>query len=248
MALTTHVIRTYQSGHAVTVRSEVPRAQHRSSGPADGPDGMVHLAESEQQAATLLLEAREQAAALLQEVESRAAALQAAAQARGYQEGYQQGTAEGREAGENALAGTVASVHSLLQAIQAQRAELLARAEPELVVLAVAMVEKMIGPLAQRQRSAVAYTANQALSRLAGTGPFRLRVHPEDVNILKAYWQENPEEEPGEPWTLVGDRHVAPGGCLVECGPAVVDATLPTQMRALLEALDIPGEPEDDDH
>ena len=194
-----------------------------------------------QQAADLLAEAERQAAALLAEAQQQITTLQAEAQARGYEEGYKQGIADGQRKGEAALAADAASFQRALADLGMQREAILKNVENEVVTLALAIVEKIVGHIAHTHRPLIAHTVHRALDELAALGPFTLRVHPADRAFLERFWQEAEANgtDPGVEWELVGDPTIERGGCLLLCGPSTVDARLSTQLKAIVEGLQV---------
>ncbi len=235
------LIRRYQPGQAIQV-SEEKRSDRGSPEEESQPD----VEQCRQQMEQLMAQAQAEAEELLRQAAEQAQIIQAEAQAKGYEEGYQQGLADGRQQAEQQMAATVQRIETVLRAVAQERATVLSQAEPEVVQLAMTIAEKVIGLLAQQHRAVVVHTVAQALDQLTVTGPFRLRVHPDDAAYLEVFWREKAEEahtllSQGEPdqWTLVRDPQIEPGGCVVECGPATIDARLSTQIRAIADALEV---------
>ncbi len=234
-------IRRYQPGQAVQVSEENRDDQNLSD-----EERQADMVQCRQQMEQLMAQAQAEADELLRQATEQAQIIQAEAQAKGYDEGYQQGLADGQQQAEQQMAATVQRIEDLLRSVAQERATVLSQAEPEVVQLAMTIAEKVIGLLAQQHRSVVVHTVAQALDQLTVTGPFRLRVHPDDATYLEVFWQEKAEDvhtllSQGEPdqWTLVRDPQIEPGGCVVECGPATIDARLSTQIRAIVDALEV---------
>lgn len=204
------------------------------------------------QADKILAAARRQAEKIIEEAEEQRTIAHAEAQAAGFEEGYTQGFAEGQSIGEQTLVEGIGEVQSLLERIAHERAHLLLDAEREAAMLAVAVAEKTVGALAQSNRALIIHTVNRALNELAVTGPFALRVHPDDAAYLEQTWHAPEKNGESQSWRLLPDPEIAPGGCVVICGPASVDARLSSQLKTIVNGLalsdyQVDGEEDNDD-
>lgn len=241
----TRLIRNYQSGSQIVLsdhlRHHLAKGGNTEIGDAElarrlRQQAEERLAEAEQ----VLAAAQRQAEKIVQEAEEEQVVARAAAQAAGYEEGYTQGVAEGRAVGEQMHVEGIEEVQAVLAQLSDERARLLLDAEHETATLALAVAEKVIGGLARTNRELIIHTVNRALSELAITGPFALRVHPTDAAYLEQAWQapqavEDRQDE--QSWKLIPDPHIAPGGCVVLCGPSSVDARLSSQLRTIVNGL-----------
>jgi|GEM_PF-2452454 len=238
----THLIRNYQAG------SQIVLSEHLRHHLAEGGDMQISEAELARQlrvqaeemaaqASVTLANARKEADALLQKAQEEVAVLQAEAQARGFEEGYQQGIADGRAVGEQSLASAVEDVQAVLLSVQNERTHLLLQSEHEVASLALAIAEKIVGRLGQEQKELITWTVNRALNELTITGPFSLRVHPDDAAYLDQAWSGVNSDGETYAWKLVPDAEIEQGGCVLVCGPATVDARLSSQLRSIIDGL-----------
>lgn len=241
-----HIIRNYQAGERVVLsdwtRQHGTKEIHSSPEEQNRRAAEQAVREAEhlrEQATQTLIQAQEQADALLAAAQEEAVTIQATAQAEGYEEGYSLGVAEGQQKGEAALSSVTAHLAEMLTSLQAQRQHVLRQAEEEVVQLTLAMVEKLVGQIAQHHEPLILHTVQRALAFLAESGPFALRVHPQDRTFLQEYWEEHISEAPGDAWELVADPAIARGGCLLMCGPTTIDARLSTQMKAIVNGLHV---------
>lgn len=238
----TRLIRNYQDG------SQIVLSDHLRRHLADGGDAQIDDAELARQlraeaeirlaeAAAALSRAQAEADALRRRAEEEIAIRQAEAQAKGFEAGYQQGIAEGLAVGEQAFVEGVAEVQAVLEAIGQERSRLLLHAEQEVASLAMAIAEKVVGRLAQESRELILHTVNRALDELTISGPFTLRVHPDDAAYLERSWQGVDSRGEAYDWKLAPDPTIEPGGCLLICGPSRVDARLSSQLKSILNGL-----------
>jgi flagellar assembly protein FliH len=187
----------------------------------------------------LLDQARAEADRLLVAAQEEAKAIREGAEAEGRRAGFETGRAEGRAIADAQAKQEIGHLREILDNLLAERVRILSSAEPELVDLALAIARKVIGDAASGQREALAYMVRQAVEQLGHTGPFQIHLHPTDVQRVAADWPtgESPD------WKLVPDERIAPGGCIVSCGPGQVDARPDTQLDLIQRTFrSVPGD------
>jgi type III secretion protein L len=137
--------------------------------------------------------------------------------------------AAGREEG-------VAEASAALVRAAAERDRLLSAAEADLVELAFAVAERVVGDAAER--GTVVAVARRALEAARDRAHVAVRAHPADLAALRAAEPELSAllaRAPGV--ALRGDAAIARGGVIVETEAGSVDATLATQLGALRRAV-----------
>ena len=154
----------------------------------------------------------------------------------GYTEGYEQGYNEGLAIARRALDEEIAQVRAIAQGAMQARQEMLQRLEGEIVSLALAIAEKVIGEEARRSEAVVAHVVRRAVQYLGRRGPYRIRVNPLDAERLRERWQALDELE-GASWELIPDERIAVGGCILESGASLVDAQLDAQFERIRKRL-----------
>jgi type III secretion protein L len=169
-------------------------------------------------------EGRRQAAELLAQARAEAEVLRSAAVSEGREEGLARAT-------------EVAVRASLLHD------GLLARAEAELVELALAVAGRVLSRIAERDDGAVVELAGRALEAARQRSEVTLRAHPDDLAALRAAEPQLLESLPrARRVALVGDATVGRGGVVVESEAGSYDARLAPQLEALGRALRSSGE------
>ncbi|MFL5274391.1 MAG: FliH/SctL family protein, partial [Anaeromyxobacteraceae bacterium] len=137
--------------------------------------------------------------------------------------------AAGREEG-------VAEASAALVRAAAERDRLLSSAEGDLVELAFAVAERVVGAAAER--GIVVAIARRALEAARDRSHVTLRAHPADLAVLGAAEAELSAQLARAPGVaLRGDPAVARGGVIVETEAGSVDATLAAQLGALRRAV-----------
>ena len=151
---------------------------------------------------------------------TRAAAIVAGAEAAreaARREGFEAGRQEG-----------LAQVTELLARARAATSEQTAAAENDLRTLAVRIAEKILARELALAPGAVVDIVRAALAAAANRTPLVVRVHPDDVEIVRA---ARPE------LTVHAEPAVARGGCLVDTEVGTIDARLDVQLAAIERAL-----------
>lgn len=209
-------------------------AELRDEAPAPAPRGAAPAAAAPEPAgptpADLLEEARREAAALLAQARDEAEALRAEA----HRQGLAAGTAEGRAALEAAAGRWVAAAEELA----GFKPRLYEEARAQVVELSLALLRKLLGPLAEDDAGVVAAVAGRALQILTDREVVTLRVNPEDLqNLLDAKPRLLQTFDGIKKLTVLEDPSVGRGGCLVETPTAEIDARLDAQLQELARAL-----------
>ncbi|WP_374347992.1 flagellar assembly protein FliH [Chitinimonas sp.] len=165
----------------------------------------------------------------------------------GWREGYASGEAAGREAGlatglaqgiEQGRAEAAADVarfaellHALESAVQGYEAIL---AKP-IADLALAIASQIIRTSLRHDPNSVQRVVREALDGIPELrGPLRLQMHPDDVALLQAMFENEPEA--GQ-WRFDADPHIDRGGCIISNAMVDVDLTLPTRWQRVVASL-----------
>jgi flagellar assembly protein FliH len=114
--------------------------------------------------------------------------------------------------------------------------------EEEIVTLAIAVASRILGREAAVDGEHVAALVRRLLTRVADPGSVRLRVHPADhARILGERDAIQLESGLVDGITVVSDRRVARGSCILETPDFVVDGSRQGQLAAARAALEGKG-------
>ena len=179
----------------------------------------------------VLSAAQEQAAALIAQAEAAAADIRDQAR--------RQGAAEGREEMKRELAPSLIAFANAGQSLIVLEEQLIARYAPDLVRLALAIAEKVIGHAVQADQRIAESVLERAKNEVAHARQIRIWLHPDDLKILAETRAElvRAEGASGRTIEIVGALEVGRGGCRVETESGIVDATLPTQLDEIRRQL-----------
>ena len=123
---------------------------------------------------------------------------------------------------------------SLISQVIAERNRMLEEVEPELASLSISIAEKIIGMALKSSPDVVLSVVRQAMLKIKSRQQVTVRVHPDDVEHVKANKDlfiklvEGIKELNVEP-----DNRVDRGGCLIETNLGNTDARIKTQLMAV---------------
>ena len=161
--------------------------------------------------------------------------LEADAAREGQLRGYAEGHAQGYAAGTSAAAAEAQRLRELLAHIAAPVAELDAKTEQALVALTLELARRLVQQELAADPAKMLGIVRDAVSHLAQpVRGLRVRLHPDDARIVGEHLSA---EDIGESWTIVADRKMMPGDCVVESDTSRVDARLDTRQAQLAERL-----------
>ncbi len=149
-------------------------------------------------------------------------------------EGMTEGTAQGRQEWEE----RIMTAARLAVEVENGRLERIARSEPELLELAVAIAQKIIGAELELDPSQQLALVRNALARMNGASNITIRIHPEDRELIDSHLPQLREvfTEP-KPIRIEDDPAIAPGGCYIETERGSADARVQSQLEAIADEL-----------
>ena len=217
---------------------------------------VLDLSDVRREAVDMVASARLEADAIIDAAREEAARLTGGAAEAGRAEGLETGLAEGRETGLEAgrtqgRAEAMASMEERLDAIAtgwsasleafvAGRETLREEARRDLLRLSIAIAERVLGRLPAHDPGRVAEQAAAAIDMLASATRIRLRVHPEDLEIVKSHFEgvvRIAGAVQDHDLVFETDETIVRGGCVAAVGDGEVDARLDVQMSRIVKGL-----------
>ncbi len=172
----------------------------------------------------------------------------------GHQQGYEAGFAEGREEGVRRGVELARAAHELqltqltamwtdqLDAFERQRDTMLSQARTQVIGLAAAIARRVVRRMVRLDPGVVLNELEAVLSSVTESTRLVISVHPDEAETVRG-------ELPGlierfaccEHAQVVTDPGLEPGSCVARTsGGGVIDASLPTQIDRIVDAL-LPG-------
>jgi len=144
-----------------------------------------------------------------------------------------------REAAERETDAFSTAASQLLDLMQQSCARELSRLETEVAGLVADIAAKVVGRLVEADDEIVLSVVRAALEQAQPGRVVRVAVHPADEpRVRAAQDQLMAVLRSREPFVVVGDERVGPGGAIVETEAGTVDARLETQLDAVRRELE----------
>jgi flagellar assembly protein FliH len=183
----------------------------------------------------LLNVAHEQAAALLAQARQEAESLQKETYAQAVNLGHE----EGKEAMQHELQSALTACSHMQQQLRTLEDRVMSHLTPEIVRLALAIAEKVIGNKVEEDTQVVASVLERARIQVQHARQIHIWLHPADHGLLL---QLRPDlvhagQEGQRTVAVYPSSDVSRGGCRIETEMGVVEATIPTQLEEITEQL-----------
>ncbi|NLX13312.1 MAG: hypothetical protein GXY44_06605 [Phycisphaerales bacterium] len=202
------------------------------------------------EAQSVMRQARASADAIIAEAKRQDEEIRNRARNEGYQSGFAQGIEEGRAAGHTAAqaearekfekqqASLIESCQKVIADIDAHRAHWRAAARQDLVELSLAIARRVVGCVGERERQAVLANLDKAVQLAGVRSDVTIAVNPADTETARLFAESLVARR--QEWTnirVIDEQEVRPGGCRVQWGTGLVDATLDTQLARIEDEL-----------
>lgn len=154
-----------------------------------------------------------------------------------YESGFRQGEMAGLESAEKKVAPLMKRYADAVLEIAKLKPAVYARVERDVVKLALEVAKKIVHREVNVDREIVQTLIKVALSHIAIKSPVTIRLHPADYNfVLEQRTASVPLGESGLDITLLADKSIERGGCLIatECGD--IDARIEEEFREVEHA------------
>jgi flagellar assembly protein FliH len=157
----------------------------------------------------------------------------------GYEDGYAAGQAEAKAAVQAEMQKKMAMIAKIAQDCKRIRSCTIAEAERDIVVLGLAVAEKIIRKQIQEDPELAVHIVQDVAMKVQSEDQVIFRVHPTVVDALEEIADKGKNSTGGTQvgWTLIGDSTVEPGGCLMETEFGRIDARLETRFINVSESL-----------
>ena len=212
----------------------------------------LNLRDLEQTARQAVEQARAKAREILTEALATAREMGQVATARGEKAGYDAGYAGGQEAGlaealeketqrlREATGSVRETLVEVLREIETHRNDLLAESRQDLVLLAVAIAERICRVRLSSSTDHVRPLLEEVIGHAGAGKGLVLRVHPDDASAAEQFLGELHVALAGDGSSLIrltADEKVSRGGCIAERTNGRVDAQIETQIERVAKEL-----------
>ena len=155
----------------------------------------------------------------------------------GRQAGIEAGKAQCRQEVEREMQRAM----TLVEQIAVAKAEMVTRAENDLVELALAIARKVLHREASLQKEVLTDSIRRILKNLSASGRICLKAHPDEVAHLQEVQSTLVTRDGDSPTIYIeADQSVGLGGCIIHTDGLYIDATIEQQLQNISDALEIP--------
>lgn len=157
-----------------------------------------------------------------------------------YALGFAQGRAEGERAERARLGPAVRAAEEAITAINEADAHWTGAVEENLVTLALAMARHLVDREVAEDPEVIERLVRRALEAFPVDQPVQVRVHPDDLALIRELRDERPaaafgRQESQTVWHP--DARISRGGCLVEGRDRIVDGRIETALERIYRRL-----------
>ncbi len=149
---------------------------------------------------------------------------------------YQKGFEEGMAKGLAKVNEEIDRLHDLLEKISQERSQLYREMEKELVELSIAIAERIVGAISERDKEKVLEVVKKAVEALSDKSNITIYVSLEDEALVLEAKDRILEGIEGKV-KIVPDPSIPRGGCIVQGSSGRIDALLSTQLDEIRKRL-----------
>jgi flagellar assembly protein FliH len=152
-----------------------------------------------------------------------------------FENGFRQGEQSGLATAEQKIEALMKSHAESILETGRIKAVLYSQVEREVVKLAIEVAKKIVHREVQVDRDIIQTLVHVALAHVAEKSPVTIHVNPVDYNHISERQTELSQAE-GKSITLVADKSIERGGCLIETDCGDIDARLEEKFREVEQA------------
>jgi flagellar assembly protein FliH len=153
---------------------------------------------------------------------------------RAYESGRREGEVNAKRQVESEVREVIERLSTTIAEVAGARNDAIRRAEHDIVQLSLEIARRILHREISLDTSALDALIRAALDKLRSQEVFRVRVHPDQEQLIRACLQRLGRDETIE---IVGDRSQSLGGALFEISRGSLDASVDTQLREIERGL-----------
>jgi flagellar biosynthesis/type III secretory pathway protein FliH len=156
-----------------------------------------------------------------------------------FESGFAQGREKGLEQAESEVQSALAFLKKLAASLKEEEQRLLKQVEPEIIRLAVAVAEKIVGREVAADRDIVKRCVARAVEKIVEREKLIVYVNPADLAVVLEYKTDLTEMFDGikNIEVVASENGVSPGGCTVETEFVKANGQIEAQVEEILQGL-----------
>lgn len=196
--------------------------------------------------------AAQAAEAILNEARARAAEVLNEAKEQGFRLGKEEGVQEAKDEALKAAKADVASVVSALRKATSELSSVREKAlkdnDTEMLGLVLGVTRLVLSREIKTDKALILQQIRRAAEILGEADEVTVKLHPLDLKVAQRNMDDLVPDGKSMKLSIVADKSVEMGGCLLECDRGKVDARISTQLERIEAAFDEVMEPPLADH
>ncbi len=207
-----------------------------SSGESGGESEVLET--KKEQCRKILLEAKSQADAMKAEAEEVLAAARAKAseiESQAYSQGYEQGQKDGEELGRKQFTVGLQQLESVIEELKKQSVNLAPKYEAQMLQMCLIVAGRLVEKEIDSDKELISRVLRTSLTKAVDGSSITVHMHPRDMESLSETFLEELSTPGGNTIKVRANATVKRGGCLVETEFGLIDASLESRWKAMLE-------------
>jgi flagellar assembly protein FliH len=151
-----------------------------------------------------------------------------------YESGFREGEGAARQSAESQVREAVEKLAATVVEVAATRSDAIRRAEADIVRLSIEIARRILHRELSLDTSALEALIRAALEKLRSQEVYRVRVHPDQEQLVRACLQQIGRDPDIE---VVSDASQTRGGAVFEISRGSLDASVETQLREIEHGL-----------
>jgi flagellar assembly protein FliH len=151
-----------------------------------------------------------------------------------YESGFREGQATARQSAESQVREVVEKLAATVVEVAATRGDAIRRAEADMVRLSIEIARRILHRELSLDTSALEALIRAALEKLRSQEVYRVRVHPDQEQLVRACLQQIGRDPDVE---VLSDASQPRGGAVFEISRGTLDASVETQLREIEHGL-----------
>jgi flagellar assembly protein FliH len=150
-----------------------------------------------------------------------------------YEKGFEQGQRDGIALEKRQMEEKAKEMETLFLGLQNLKSKVLFETEAQVLKLSMMIARKIIREEVKTDRGIIERTITSALKFIVDRSRLQVRLNPEDLEEVRKLLPELACLSKGGPFELVEDRSIEAGGCVLETGFGIINATIEDQLDEL---------------
>ncbi len=195
------------------------------------------LSPEEKYASEIVQQARTEARKIRDAAQEEIEKAKAEARQEGLSEGRKQGVEQGKQDGYNEIKKNIQESVKIIEDAKLERNKIIKAAEPEVLRLAVKIGREIVKKEINTDQEIVMNILREAIEKISDNEQVVIKVSHQDLQQVRNNKDLIIDLVEAKNLSIVADKHVEDGGCMIETKLGYIDARLQTKLELIEQAL-----------